>query len=282
MDGIRSQRTLDVEFSHKAENVTDDAPDLPVEVEMAAFEAIDVAGERKDCPEQRAAPQVLSAQDIVAQSERIKQLKNSSLCDPSDQVSDLASSFFIIALEGAHASGNILAGALHDAFSSPLDSEKTAMVESFEIAMKKEMLCFIKATFISEPYQPAASKVIENYIRELVARRDCVRLGAANAEFLLASGKGDEEYAEAVRKDIEALKQGTYHSQLEMRQALAIADNASSVVDMLDQFEMMLRSHRRSLAMLDTELRHLSLLADRWEDFVQKYAPWTLKKTVKG
>ncbi|MEC5320573.1 hypothetical protein VSX61_16780 [Brenneria populi subsp. brevivirga] len=220
MDGIGSQRTFDVDFSHQAENVNDDA-------------------------------------------------------------ADLAASFFIIAMEGARAPANELAGALHDAFAAPLAGEKTAIMESFEIAMKKEMLSFINATFITAPYQPAAAKLIDDYVAELLARRDCVRLGAANAEFLLASDKGDAQYAEAVRIDIAALKQGTYRSQIEMRQVLSIADSACGVVDMLDRFEMMLRDSRGESPTLDAELQHLSLLADRWEDFVQKYAPWTQKKTIK-
>ncbi|MFE8118957.1 hypothetical protein [Brenneria goodwinii] len=281
MDGIRPDRTPDVEFSQKAEEgVTDNAADFPVDAAMTTFEAIDVADECTDSAQHEAenSPPVLSAEEIDAKKEQIRQLKNNSLCDPLDRVSDLAASFFIIALEGTHAPANELANALHDAFSSPLDSEKTAMIESFEIAMKKEMLSFIKTTFITEAYQPAAAKVIGNYIRELVSRRDCIRLGAAKAEFLLASGLEDEKHAEAMQRDIEALQQGVYHSQLEMRQALSIADGAYSAVDMLDQFEMMLRRSSRSLPTLDTELQHLSLLADSWDDFVQKYAPWTLKK----
>lgn len=288
MDGIRSQRPLDVEFSHKTENVTDDASDLPVDAGSAAFEAIDVSGECMNCTEQGTSSHqqnslpVLTEEEIAAQSEKIKQLKNTSLCDPLDRVSDLAASFFIIAMEGTHTSANELANAMHDAFSNPLDSEKTAIMTSFEIAMKKEMLSFIKTTFITDAYQPAASKVIDNYIRELVSRRDCIRMGAAKAEFLLASDLGDEKYAAAIWTDIEALKQGAYRSQIEMRQVLSIADNSCGVVDMLDRFEMMLRNSRGGLPTLDNELQHLSLLADRWEDFVQKYAPWTLKKMMKA
>lgn len=63
-----------------------------------------------------------------------------------------------------------------------------------------------------------------------------------------------------------------------MSQALSIADNACSAVDMLDQFEMMLRNRGSKASTLNSELQHLSLLADRWEDFVQKYAQRTPKK----
>ncbi|QTF08531.1 hypothetical protein HC231_11920 [Brenneria izadpanahii] len=280
MDGIRPHRTPDVEFSQKSEeDVADNAADFPVDAAMTTFEAIDAADECIGSAQHEAETPlpVLTEEEISAKSEKIKQLKNSSLCDPLDRVSDLAASFFIIAMEGTHASANELANALHDAFSSPLDGEKTAMVESFEIAMKKEKLSFIKTAFITEAYQPAASKVIDNYIRELVSRRDCIRLGAARAEYLLASGLGDEKHAEAVQSDMDALKRGTYHAQIEMRQALSIADCTCNAVDMLDQFEMMLRNSNRALPTLDTELQHLSLLADSWEDFVQKYAPRTLK-----
>ncbi|MCG8707948.1 hypothetical protein JHU04_001146 [Brenneria sp. 4F2] len=289
MDAIRPHHTPDVDYSDQAGkkgNVTDNATDFPEAI--AAFEAIEASDESIDCAGQEGdghqnnSPTILTEEEIKAKNARIKQLKDRSLCDPLDRVSDFAASFFIIAMEGTHASATELANAMHDAFSNPLESEKTAIIESFEIALKKEMLAFIKTIFIDDAYQPAASKAIDNYIRELVSRRDCVRLGAASAEFLLASHLGDEKHAEAVQGDIAALQQGSYQSQIEMREALSIADSSCGVVDMLDKFEMMLRSNCGELATLDAELRHLSVMADRWEDFVQKYAPWTLKKGADG
>ncbi|RLM26556.1 hypothetical protein BIY29_05735 [Brenneria alni] len=285
MESIRPRCTLDLEFSPEAGDVTDKSADLNTDATTATFEAIELSDEsidhrdnKADIYQQNPLP-VLTEEEINAQKqhEKIRQLRDTSLSAPLDRVSDLATSFFIIAIEGARSPFTELANALHDAFSSPLNAEKTAMMEAFDIAMRKEMLTFIKESFITDAYQPQASKIIDGYISELVSRRDGVRLGAANAEFLLASNLGDEKYAEAIREDIEALQQGRYYAQVEMSQALSIADNARSAVDMLDQFEMMLRESGSCAQTLDTELQHLSLLADRWEDFVQKYTPRALK-----
>ncbi|PWC12862.1 hypothetical protein B4923_10095 [Brenneria roseae subsp. americana] len=284
MDSTRPHRTFDIEFSRETENVTELSTDLNADAVMATFEAIEFSDENTGCIEneagrdQRNPLPVLTEEEINAKNEKIKQIKDTSLSASLDDVSELAISFFILAIEGTKAPVTELANAIHDAFSSSLNDEKTGMIEAFDIAMKKEMLTFIKVRFIIEAYQSQAAEIIDNYISELVSRRDSIRLGAANAEFLLASGLGDEKYADAVQSDIEALKQGTYPSQVEMSRVLSIAGSACSVVDMLDQFEMMLRNSGRSAPTLDTELQHLGLLADHWDDFVQKYAPRTLKK----
>ncbi|MBJ7220967.1 MULTISPECIES: hypothetical protein [unclassified Brenneria] len=282
MDAIKPPCPLSLEFSHETEteDVANNPADLSADAAVAIFESIPFSDDsvaRTESDTARQPPNLLPALS-EEEKEKLRQLAEASPATPLDRVDDLAAAFFIIAIERTRGSATKLANALYDAFSGPLNDDKTAMMEAFDIAMKKEMLSFIKMTFIPEAYQPQAASIIDNYIGELVSRRDGIRLGAANAEFLLASSLGDEDHAARVRGDIDAMKQGRYHSQREMSQALSIADSACSAVDMLDQFEMMLRNSDCCAHTLDTELQHLSLLADHWEDFVQKYARLTLKK----
>ncbi|MCL2896734.1 hypothetical protein [Brenneria tiliae] len=283
MDAIRPRRPHDGEFSPGSEDAIDNPDDS--DAGAATFEAIEFAADdgmgriENEADGYRQNPQrALTAAELNAQHEKIKRLADATLAAPQDRASDRAAAFFILAVENTHSSVTQLANALHDAFSTPLNVEKTAMLETFEIAVKKQMLAFINLAFITKAHRPQAAQIIDDYIGELAARRDGIRLGAANAEFLLASGLGEERYAAAVRDDIAALKQGTHYTQVDMSQALSIADNACSAVDMLDQFEMMLRNRGSEASTLNTELQHLSLLADRWEDFVQKYAQRTPKK----
>ncbi|MFC3395450.1 hypothetical protein [Brenneria rubrifaciens] len=284
MDSIWPHRTLDCKPSHDMENVTNPSADLGADLTMTNFEPIEFSDESMGRIESEAGGDrqnpvtALTEEEINAKNEKIKQLRDTPLFTPLDPVSDLAVSFFILAIEGTKFPVTELANAVYDAFSNSLSGEKTGMIEAFDIALKKSMLTFIKMNFITEVYQPQAEKIIDHYMSERVSRRDSVRLGAANAELLLAAGLGDKEYADAVQRDIEALKQGTFSSQVEMAQALSIADGACSVADMLDQFEMMLRDRGSSASTLDTELQDLSLLADHWDYFVQKYSQRSLKK----
>lgn len=141
MDAIRPHCPHDGEFSPGSEDAINNPDDS--DAGAATFEAIELAAdggvgrmENETDEDRQNPPRALTAEELNAQHEKIKRLADATLAAPQDRVSDQAAAFFILAVESTHSSTTQLANALHDAFSTPLNAEKTAMLEAFEIAVK--------------------------------------------------------------------------------------------------------------------------------------------------
>ncbi|MCV9877594.1 hypothetical protein [Brenneria izbisi] len=290
MDGITFYKISPSLSSYTTEDTAQSSNVLNADASLANFEVIQLSeaglARSKEHTEQHDQYPLspLTEEQIKAQDEAVKQLRDQLIAAQLNRIPNLASplfsdpvtaadafdfsSWFVMTQEGTTSSTVRLTAALHEALSSPLNGVMTDTTLAFDIAAKKEKLTFINDHFIAEGYRSQASGVINRYIDKLVKRRDNLLLGQAEAELALSIDFADAKRTEAAQSDIETFKAGTHRTQREMVQTLSIADNARSFADMLDQFEMMVRNNGSSVV----ELQNISQIADHWEDFIQKYA----------
>lgn len=175
--------------------------------------------------------------------------------------------FFALAEEGTKESTNALADALFDAVSSPLN-ERTDSTEAADIAFMREKLEYINSNYIPAEHQAEVSSDIDAFINRRLEEHNNTTKTMLNVELELAQSLGDSKRTAEAQANIESFNAGTYRTQQESQQVMALASNAQSADELVSSLTQWYSNldHR-----YDAQDAQFSTLVSSWQQFIQKY-----------
>ncbi|WP_196907286.1 hypothetical protein [Candidatus Symbiopectobacterium sp. 'North America'] len=142
--------------------------------------------------------------------------------------------FFALAPNATRESTRVLADALYDAVTTPLESS-TDSTQAAGIALMRETLDFINSNYIPEEYQAQVRADIDNYMERQLTARDKSMKRMLDNELDYANFLKDEPRIEEAQENVSAYAQGNYCAQRELGQMMAISESTEDTQVMADK-----------------------------------------------
>lgn len=175
--------------------------------------------------------------------------------------------FFALAPNATRESTRVLADALHDAVTIPLESS-TDSTQAAGIALMREKLDFINTNYIPEEYQAQVRADIDNYMERQLTARDNSMKRMLDNELVYAKFLKDEPRIEEAQENVNAYAQGNYRAQIEIGQVMAISESTEEPEVMTDK----LTQWYSQISYRDAEQdEQFDTLISSWQQFVKKY-----------